>query len=187
MSAAVLAAAPAVEVPVVLALGTNLGERAEVLRSAVRALRAEPGLRVTALSPVVETDPVGGPEQPDYLNAVVLATTRLSPLELLAACQRVERAHGRDRSAGAVRWGARTLDVDVVAVGDVVADSERLQLPHPRARERAFVLVPWLAADPAAVLPGPGGGPVADLLADLLGSPGADPAAAGVRPAEVAL
>ncbi|GAB7192741.1 2-amino-4-hydroxy-6-hydroxymethyldihydropteridine diphosphokinase [Kineococcus sp. NUM-3379] len=170
---------PAAVRPAVLALGTNLGDRAGTLRSAVRALAALPGVRVRAVSPVVETDPVGGPAQPDYLNAVVLVDTELSPPALLDACQQVEAAHGRDRSAAAARWGARTLDVDVVDHGGLTVSGERLTLPHPRAHERAFVLVPWLAVDPAAVLPGPGGGPVADLLAALGGD--------GVRPTEVAL
>ncbi|PPK93434.1 2-amino-4-hydroxy-6-hydroxymethyldihydropteridine diphosphokinase [Kineococcus xinjiangensis] len=179
MSGDPLTAAPAAPAAAVLALGTNLGDRGEALRSAVRALRSVPGVRVRAVSPVVETDPVGGPEQPDYLNAVVLVETDLAPQGLLDACQDVEARHRRDRSPAAVRWGARTLDVDVVDYAGLVAASERLVLPHPRAHTRAFVLAPWHAVDPAAVLPGPGGGRVADLLAAA--------GAQGVRPAEVAL
>jgi dihydroneopterin aldolase/2-amino-4-hydroxy-6-hydroxymethyldihydropteridine diphosphokinase len=163
--------APVREVPVVLALGTNLGDREAVLRSAVAALAAVEGLDLRRVSPVVETDPVGGPEQPDYLNAVVLAGTRLGPLELLRACQRVEAEHDRVRE---VRWGPRTLDVDVVAYGSATSDDPVLTLPHPRAHERAFVLVPWSAADPDAVLPGPAGGRVAELA-------GRAPDRAGVR------
>ncbi|GAA4974922.1 2-amino-4-hydroxy-6-hydroxymethyldihydropteridine diphosphokinase [Kineococcus glutinatus] len=174
---AVLAAAPGREVPAVLALGTNLGDRAAVLRSAVAALRAVAGVRVRAVSPVVETAPVGGVPQPDYLNAVVLVSTSLSPLALLEACQAVEAAHGRDRSPAAVRWGARTLDVDVVDVAGLVAACPRLQLPHPGAARRAFVLAPWHALDPAARLPGPGGGAVADLLAGAEDRDGVRPAA----------
>lgn len=168
---------PAGPVPAVLALGSNLGDRVATLRSAVAALDAADGVHVVRVSPVVETDPVG-PEQPDYLNAVVLVETTLSPLALLAACQRVEDAHGRERL---VRWGARTLDVDVVDVAGAVASGPGLDLPHPRARERAFVLVPWLAADPDAVLPGPDGpARVADLLAALDADAPGGPA--GVRP-----
>lgn len=164
---------PAVPVPAVLALGANLGDRAATLHSAVDALATVPGMRVRAVSGLVETAPVGGPEQPDYLNAVVLVDTGLSPLELLDACQQVESAHGRSRS---VRWGPRTLDVDVVNYAGVRAGSDRLHLPHPRAAERAFVLQPWLDADPHAVLPGPDGPqPVAGLLA-------VAPDRAGVRP-----
>lgn len=157
--------------PVALALGTNLGDREAVLRSAVAALVAVDGLAVTAVSPVVETDPVGGPEQPDYLNAVVLGATRLAPHDLLAACQRVEAGHDRVRE---IRWGPRTLDVDVLVYGDTVSDDPVLTLPHPRAHRRGFVLVPWSLADPDAVLPGPRGGRVADLAA-------AAPDRAGVR------
>ncbi len=152
-------------VRVVVALGANLGERLATLQSAVDALAAFEGVRVDAVSPVYETAPVGGPEQPEYLNAVVLARTRLSPLGLLAAGQSVEADHGRKR---VVRWGPRTLDVDIVAYGDLVAAGADLQLPHPRAHERAFVLTPWLAVDGDAVLPTPDGLlPVAGLLAGL--------------------
>jgi dihydroneopterin aldolase/2-amino-4-hydroxy-6-hydroxymethyldihydropteridine diphosphokinase len=104
---------------------------------------------------------VGGPEQPDYLNAVLLARTRLSPRDLLAACRRIEAEHGRRRE---VRWGPRTLDIDVITYADLEVSEPDLQLPHPRAAERAFVLAPWNQADPDAVVPGTAGGPVADLL-----------------------
>ena len=164
--------APVRPVPVVLALGTNLGDRAEALRSAVTALAGVEGLDVRRVSPVVETDPVGGPEQPDYLNAVVLATTTLEPLALLRACQQVEADHDRVRE---VRWGPRTLDVDVVAYGSSVLDDPVLTLPHPRAHQRAFVLVPWSLADPDAVLPGPAGGRVAELAQAAADRPGVRP------------
>jgi 2-amino-4-hydroxy-6-hydroxymethyldihydropteridine diphosphokinase len=160
-------------VDAVLALGSNLGDRAAVLASAVEALRATPGIAVTAVSDPVETDPVGGPEQPDYLNAVVLVTTTLSPHALLDACRRVETEHGLDRTTK-VHWGPRVLDVDVITYGALVSADDRLVVPHPRAHERAFVLAPWLQVDPDAVLPGPGGGRVADLLA-------VAPDAAGLR------
>ncbi len=146
--------------PVVLALGSNLGDRAGTLRSAVTALRAADGLAVERVSPVVETDPVGGPEQDDYLNAVVVGRTTMTSNEVLATCQRIEREHGRVRET---RWGARTLDIDVIAYGTTSSNDPRLTLPHPRAHERAFVLVPWASIDPDAVLPGPSGGRVADL------------------------
>lgn len=151
---------PTAPTPVVLALGSNLDDRDGILRSAVGALSALPDLVVEAVSPVVESDPVGGPEQGPYLNAVVLGRTTASPLGLLRQCQQVEAAHGRERL---VRWGARTLDVDVVCYGEVVAETDELTLPHPRAHGRAFVLVPWALADPDAVLPGPRGGPVRRL------------------------
>ncbi|MGC5014835.1 2-amino-4-hydroxy-6-hydroxymethyldihydropteridine diphosphokinase [Streptosporangium sp. DT93] len=146
---------------VVLALGSNLGDRHATLRGAVDALFAEPGLTFVAASPVYETDPVGGPEQGAYLNAVVIAESTLEPRGLLDRAQSVENAFGRVRVE---RWGARTLDVDLITVGDVVTDDPDLTLPHPRAHERAFVLVPWVRADPGAVL---SGRRVADLLAGL--------------------
>jgi 2-amino-4-hydroxy-6-hydroxymethyldihydropteridine diphosphokinase len=144
---------------VVLALGSNLGDRLELLQGAVDALADTPGLRVVGVSPVYETDPVGGPDQPDYLNAVVVAEGRLSARTLLERAQAVENAFGRVREE---RWGPRTLDVDVVAVGDLEVREPDLEVPPPRAVERAFVLVPWLDVDAAAVLPG--AGPVAALV-----------------------
>jgi dihydroneopterin aldolase/2-amino-4-hydroxy-6-hydroxymethyldihydropteridine diphosphokinase len=148
--------------PVVLALGSNLGDRRQELQRAVDALAATPGLRLTAVSPVYETDPVGGPDQPDYLNAVVLAVAALPATDLLRRAHAIEAAARRTRE---VRWGPRTLDVDIIAYGDELSADPVLTLPHPRARERAFVLAPWLDADPGAELPGQG--PVAGLLARL--------------------
>lgn len=148
-------------VDVVLALGANLGDALATLRSAVADLRAVDGLEVTGVSPLARTAPVlaaGQPPQPDYLNAVVRGRTTLTPREVLAAAHRIEDAHGRRR---AERWAPRTLDVDVVAVGDVRSADPELTLPHPRAHGRAFVLLPWARLAPDAVLPGRG--PVAEL------------------------
>jgi len=149
---------------VVIALGSNLGDRVAHLQAAVDALAAAPGMSVTAVSPVYQTDPVGGPDQPDYYNAVLLARTTLPPAGVLAAAHAVEAARQRTRE---VRWGPRTLDVDIISYGAVVSPDPVLTLPHPRAHERAFVLVPWHDVDPAAELPGHG--PVADLIAGLAG------------------
>ena len=151
---------PPAPVDVVLALGSNLGDRLATLQAGVDALAAEPGFDVVTASPVVETVPVGGPQQGDYLNAVLLVRCSLSPRALLAACHRAEAGQGRERL---VRWGPRTLDVDVVTYGDLVSADPTLTLPHPRAHGRAFVLVPWVQADPGAVLPGRSGGPVSRL------------------------
>lgn len=137
----------------VFSLGSNQGDRLATLQGAVNTLAATPGLDVVAVSSVYETDPVGGPEQADYLNAVVVADTALTPRVLLERAQAVEEGYGRTRD---VRWGPRTLDVDVITVGDLMVDEPDLQVPHPRARERAFVLVPWCEADPDASLPGAG-------------------------------
>ena len=147
---------------VVLSLGSNQGDRLAMLQGAVDNLADTPGLELVAVSRVYETDPVGGPEQPDYLNAVVVAEGPHSPRTLLERALAVEDAFDRVRET---RWGPRTLDVDVVAVGDLVVAEADLEVPHPRAAERAFVLVPWQDADPDAVLPGIGR--VADLLSRL--------------------
>lgn len=148
--------------PVALALGSNLGASAQTLQAAVDALAVVSGLALTAVSPVYRTAPVGGPDQPDYLNAVVVGSTTLAPLDLLAATQEIEQAHHRERR---VRWGPRTLDIDVLALGDLVVDEPTLQVPHPRAHERAFVLVPWRDVDPSAVVVGHG--TVAALAAEV--------------------
>lgn len=154
--------APAGFVPVVLALGANLGDAQQTLRDAVTDLDRISGLEITDVSPLARTAAVGGPEQPDYLNAILLARTTLAPRALLRAVQAVENAHGRVR---AERNGPRTLDVDLVVFGTVTEFTEDLELPHPRAHERAFVLEPWAQIAPDAVLPGLGGGPVAALAA----------------------
>jgi 2-amino-4-hydroxy-6-hydroxymethyldihydropteridine diphosphokinase len=146
--------------PVVLALGSNIGDRLANLQGGVDALCAEPGLQDVAVSPVYETIPVGGPDQPDYLNAVLVAATSLPARAILDRSQAAEAGLGRVR---AERWGPRTLDVDVIVYGSQVSADPGLTLPHPRAHERAFVLAPWHDVDPLAMIPGRG--PVADLLA----------------------
>jgi 2-amino-4-hydroxy-6-hydroxymethyldihydropteridine diphosphokinase len=144
----------------VLSLGSNQGDRLAMLQGGVDALSAAG--RVVTSSPVYETDPVGGPEQADYLNAVVVLDTDLDAHALLAVAHAVEAQHARVRDE---RWGPRTLDVDIIALGDEVIDDADLVVPHPRADQRAFVLVPWAAVDSDAVLPG--GRRVSDLLAGL--------------------
>ncbi len=116
-------------------------------------LAARPGLRVERSSRVYETDPVGGPPQPEFLNAVVEVRTSLSPHELLTACMDVERRMGRVR---AERWGPRVIDIDVLTYDDQQIDQPDLIVPHPRMHERAFVLVPLTELDPDPVLPGHG-------------------------------
>lgn len=147
---------------VVFSLGSNLGQRMDYLQSGLDSLFDAPGMSFVALSPVYETDPVGGPSQGAYLNAVVIAETSLDPRTLLDRALGVEDAFGRVRKE---RWGPRTLDVDIIMVGNLMSDEAELTLPHPRAHERAFVLVPWAQADASAVLPGRGS--VAALLAGL--------------------
>jgi 2-amino-4-hydroxy-6-hydroxymethyldihydropteridine diphosphokinase len=145
---------------VVLALGSNLGDRLANLQAGIDLLCADPGLSCSAVSPVYETVPVGGPEQPDYLNAVLLATTTLSAGALLDRCRSAEAARHRVRNEP---WGPRTLDVDIIVYADVLSDDPQLTLPHPRAHQRAFVLAPWHDLEPDARIPGRG--PIADLLA----------------------
>ncbi len=128
-----------------LALGSNLGDRAATLQRAVDALAAAPGVAFVAVSPVYETSPVGGPEQDDYLNAVVEIETALAGHDLLALAQRLE---GEALRVRAERWGPRTLDVDVLLVGDETIDTADLVVPHPRMFERAFVMVPLADLDP---------------------------------------
>ncbi|MFV0407716.1 MAG: 2-amino-4-hydroxy-6-hydroxymethyldihydropteridine diphosphokinase [Propioniciclava sp.] len=136
---------------VVLSLGSNLGDSLDTLQRAVTALAEI--LHVVAVSGVYATEPVGLRDQPDFLNIVVLADTAMSSLSVLDQAQAIEAAHGRVRAG---RWGPRTLDIDLILVGDETRQDNRLVLPHPRVHERAFVLVPWLEVEPAAVIPGYG-------------------------------
>jgi 2-amino-4-hydroxy-6-hydroxymethyldihydropteridine diphosphokinase len=131
---------------VYLGLGSNLGDRPARLQEAVDGLAATPGVTVVGVSRVYETSPVGGPPQPDYLNAVVVVETAWSPRKLLELAHRLEAHAERVRTE---RWGARTLDVDVLLVGDEQVDEPDLTIPHPRMAERAFVLVPLADLDPA--------------------------------------
>ncbi|MCM3660243.1 2-amino-4-hydroxy-6-hydroxymethyldihydropteridine diphosphokinase [Georgenia satyanarayanai] len=150
---------------VVVALGANLGDVRATLAAALTQLAQHPRVTVAAVSPLLRSQaltlPGAGP-QPDYLNAVAVLRTDLPPRELLALCQGLELGHGRVRGE---RWGARPLDLDLVAAGALTWQDADLTLPHPRAHERAFVLAPWARVQPEAVLPGLG--PVAELAADL--------------------
>jgi dihydroneopterin aldolase / 2-amino-4-hydroxy-6-hydroxymethyldihydropteridine diphosphokinase len=142
---------------VVIALGSNLGDREGTIRAAVRELAALPGTTVLAASGLVETPALkpDGVDQdaPAYLNAVVLAETTLPPEALLAMLQGIEQSHGRVR---AERWGDRTLDLDIIVFGRQQLHTGALTVPHRRAAERDFVLAPWLQVDPDAELPGIG-------------------------------
>jgi 2-amino-4-hydroxy-6-hydroxymethyldihydropteridine diphosphokinase len=151
----------------VIALGSNLGNRLETLQGAVDALEDTPGLRVKAVSRVYETEPWGVDpgSQPSYFNAVVLVRTTLPPSSLLERAHAVEDAFDRVREE---RWGPRTIDVDILAYGDVVSDDPLLTLPHPRVHERAFVLVPWYEVEPEGRIAGRGS------VAELLGTVGQD-------------
>jgi 2-amino-4-hydroxy-6-hydroxymethyldihydropteridine diphosphokinase len=135
---------------VTLGLGANLGDRLAALQRAVDLLAGE-GVRAVASSRVWETEPVGGPEdQPPYLNVVVRADTELDAHDVLSAANRVEASLGRTRE---VRWGPRTIDIDVLLYDDLRDNDPELTIPHPRLTERAFVVLPLLDIDPAPVLP----------------------------------
>ncbi len=140
---------PQQPVPVLLAIGGNVGDSEYTLARAIYDLDRVPGIEIVRNSPLVVTKPVGGPEQPDFFNAVVRINTALSPRALLHVCQGIEMVHGRQRQ---VQNGPRTLDIDIIDYTGVTSEREDLILPHPRAYERAFVLLPWVAMEPAAEL-----------------------------------
>ena len=133
----------------VFSLGSNMGNPFAHLRDAVRLISETPGLHDVVVSPVYVTAPVGGVQQDDFLNLVVVATSDLPPSVLLERAHVIEDAHGRERT---IPNGPRTLDVDLICVGDETVTTDELTLPHPRAHERAFVLVPWSDTDPEAGL-----------------------------------
>lgn len=145
---------------VVIALGSNIGDTNSHLHHAIAELAKS--IDVKAVSSFYKTAAVGGPIQDDYLNAVLVAEGDMDPLDLLVIMQEIETMAGRTRE---VRWGPRTLDLDLIVFGDHKIQEPHLELPHPRAHERTFVLEPWLEIDPEAVLMDHG--PIADLLAEL--------------------
>jgi 2-amino-4-hydroxy-6-hydroxymethyldihydropteridine diphosphokinase len=146
----------------VISLGGNLGDRRATIDAAIETLRGY--VTVDAVSPYYESDPVGVDPMPDFLNAIVLVTTDLTPYDLIELGQSIERDAGRVPQP---RGRARPLDVDVIVYDDVVSDDPQVTLPHPRAWQRTFVLRPWLDVDPDAVIPGHGR--VADLIGDAIG------------------
>lgn len=154
------------ETVAVVAFGANLGERHATVRAAAERIGRLPlvsDVRLSRLFETVALRPDGpDPDAPGYVNAVALVTTRLAPEILLGLLHAIEDDNGRERHE---RWGDRTLDLDLIAFGDEFSDDPGLQLPHPRAAERLFVLDPWLDVDPRAELPGRGR--VSDLAADL--------------------
>ncbi|WP_050183653.1 2-amino-4-hydroxy-6-hydroxymethyldihydropteridine diphosphokinase [Domibacillus robiginosus] len=134
-----------------LSLGTNMGNREEQLKEAVRQLHNQKKLDVLAVSSIYETDPVGFTDQPSFLNIVVKVKTSMTAEELLTVCQRIENDLGRKRL---VRWGPRTIDLDILLYNHDNIKSDSLIIPHPRMSERAFVLVPLAEIDAAIQLPG---------------------------------
>lgn len=148
----------------VLGLGSNLGEKKETLIKAIADICSHPKVHVKNISPVAVTAPVGGPAgQPDYVNLVVRIETSLSPFDLLDFTQSIEHKHHRVRD---VRWGPRTLDIDIIDYSTLEMDEPELTLPHPRAAKRAFVLEPWARMEPDAVLGGSSVRTLADAADD---------------------
>ena len=137
----------------VIAVGANLGDAEHVVAHALSELGERLEGDLEARSSLFRTAPVGGPEQPEFINAVAIVHSFLQPRDVLGRLQVMEEEAGRIRD---VRWGPRTLDLDLIVADDVVIDDADLTIPHPRAHERAFVLVPWLEIDPHAEIPARG-------------------------------
>lgn len=148
----------------ILSLGSNTGDRATNLQNAIDAILDAPGIWGLSVSPVYETAPEGPDDGAPFYNAVLAVDTEMSGATLLERCHAVEEAFGRPR-LGEERAGPRRLDVDVIALADRVLDDPAITLPHPRAHQRAFVLVPWHDVEPDAELVTRG--KVADLLTDV--------------------
>ena len=144
----------------VVALGANIGNPREQMDLAVALLRE--ATEVIAVSSYFVTKPVGGPEQPDYLNAVCILESDLPATDLLAVLQGIEKSLGRERT---VQWGPRTIDLDLIQYGSLLSAADELELPHPRAHERRFVLEPWFEIEPDAILLTHG--KISDLLEQL--------------------
>ena len=131
----------------VISLGANIGNPEEQMQLAIAMLRE--ATDVIALSSIYTTEPVGGPEQPNYLNAICIAESDLPAADLLALLHGIEKTLGREHVE---RWGPRTIDLDLIQYGTILSSAEELELPHPRAHERKFVLEPWLEVEPDAIL-----------------------------------
>ncbi len=147
------------KVEAALAFGGNIGDPVAAFAAALQGLRAHPDIALGRLSSIYRTPPWGKTDQPEFLNMAALIETSLRPADLLAFCLELERAGGRERRE---RWGPRTLDIDILTYGDAIIDQARLQIPHPRIPERAFVLTPLAEILPQRLI---GGRSVADLLA----------------------
>ncbi|PKQ14691.1 MAG: 2-amino-4-hydroxy-6-hydroxymethyldihydropteridine diphosphokinase, partial [Actinobacteria bacterium HGW-Actinobacteria-8] len=156
---------PVRPVPVLLAIGGNIGNVERTLRETIEELGRMIGIEVLSVSALVRSAPAGGPPQRDYLNAVVRIETERSPRELLGACHGLEIVHDRERTEPN---GPRTLDIDIIDYDGAVGQTDDLTLPHPRAKDRAFVVVPWAHMEPGAELPGVG--PIAELARAMSGA-----------------
>lgn len=144
----------------VVALGANIGNPSEQMNLAIAMLKE--ATELIAISTFYTTKPVGGPEQPDYINAVCILESELPALDLLSLLQGIEKTLGRERIE---RWGPRTIDLDLIQYGSLLSKAQELELPHPRAHERRFVIEPWHEIEPDAVLLTHG--KISELLAQL--------------------
>lgn len=133
-----------------LGLGANLAQPEQQVHDAINDLRSSCQLRLLQVSPLYVSAPMGPQDQPDYINAVVEIETELEPLALLDLCQSIEQAHQRERG---VRWGARTLDIDILSIDEIVLNSDRLTLPHVGIAYRDFVILPWCDIAPDYIIP----------------------------------
>jgi len=131
----------------VISLGANIGNPEEQMQLAIAMLRE--ATDVIALSSIYTTEPVGGPVQPNYLNAICIAESDLPAADLLSVLHGIEKTLGREHVE---RWGPRTIDLDLIQYGTILSSAQELELPHPRAHERKFVLEPWLEVEPDAIL-----------------------------------
>jgi 2-amino-4-hydroxy-6-hydroxymethyldihydropteridine diphosphokinase len=131
----------------VISLGANIGNPEEQIALAIAMLRE--ATEVVAVSSIYETEPVGGPDQPNYLNAICIAESDLPAADLLSVLHGIEKTLGRERLE---RWGPRTIDLDLIQYGSILSSAQELELPHPRAHERKFVLEPWLEIEQDAIL-----------------------------------
>jgi 2-amino-4-hydroxy-6-hydroxymethyldihydropteridine diphosphokinase len=148
-----------VKVEAALAFGGNIGDPVAAFAAALKGLHAHPDVTLGRLSSIYRTPPWGKTDQPEFLNMAALVETSLQPADLLEFCLELERAGGRERRE---RWGPRTLDIDILTYGDAIIDQARLQIPHPRIPERAFVLTPLAEILPQRLI---GGRSVTELLA----------------------
>lgn len=154
-----------------IALGSNLGDRLSYLRRALNGLQREDGIAVVALSRVYETKPMGLTHQPDFYNMVIQVKTRLVPADLLSVCMQIEKENGRLRT---LRWGPRTLDLDILLYGSEVIEEPNLIIPHPRMHDRAFVLLPLCDLAPERIHPVLGR-PFRELAREVQGKEGVVP------------
>jgi 2-amino-4-hydroxy-6-hydroxymethyldihydropteridine diphosphokinase len=153
---------------VFLGLGANLAQPEQQILTAIETLRQSVDVKLVRSSRLFGSSPMGPKDQPDYVNAVVEIETELAPLALLDLCQLIEQAHHRER---VLRWGARTLDIDILSVDDLVIQSERLTLPHPGIASRDFVLLPWRDIAPDYIIPNLGAVVSIHVAADFAAHP----------------